>query len=77
MPRKQDSVLAVPEQEDFVQVVSQRVRAVARVIFEQALEMAAPGAFALRFTAITAGEVFLLRVIFGVLVGALYTAFVG
>jgi len=40
-------------------------------------QMAAPGAFALSYPAMTAGGFFMLHVIFGVLVGALYTAFAG
>ena len=40
-------------------------------------QMAAPGAFALNYPAMTAGGFFMLHVIFGVLVGALYTALAG
>jgi putative transposase len=38
MPQAQDSTPDVLEQEDFVQEVMQRVRAVARAVFEQAME---------------------------------------
>ena len=40
-------------------------------------QMAAPGAFALSYPAMTAGGFFMLHVIFGVLVDALYTALAG
>jgi putative transposase len=38
MPQAEDSIPVALEQEDFVQEVMQRVRAVARIVFEQAME---------------------------------------
>lgn len=38
MPQKEDITAVVPEQEEFIEWVMTRVRAVARVVFEQAME---------------------------------------